>query len=126
MSEPTLVVPDHGRGLIKTGGNPGNKGGSGRPPERIRVTARQMLEEDVLPEMQRIVKEGENDGHKIAAGRTISDIGMPKQHEQTIVLNNTIVYDAWADCVGELLGVEILGQLQALVKERLPENWQGD
>ena len=35
-----LVVPEHGRGALRTGGTPGNRGGSGRPPSAIREAAR--------------------------------------------------------------------------------------
>ena len=39
-SEVALVVPEHGRGALLTGGMPGNKGGPGRPPSRIRQELR--------------------------------------------------------------------------------------
>jgi hypothetical protein len=43
---PTLVPQSHG-GAIRQGGNPGNKGGPGRPPSAIRAALRQSFEERV-------------------------------------------------------------------------------
>lgn len=34
---PTLRVPKHGGGKLKTGGTPGNKGGTGRPPNEFKA-----------------------------------------------------------------------------------------
>lgn len=122
---PTKVPQPRG-GFLNSGGTPGNPGG-GRPPNRIRLKAREILEDDGMPRLQEIIKSKESsEGTVVAACRTLSDLGVPKQHEQTITLNNAVVYDAWADCVGEKLGPVVLAELQALVKERLPENWQGD
>ena len=42
-----LVPQPHG-GAIRTGGNPGNAGGLGRPREHIRATLRQHLDETML------------------------------------------------------------------------------
>ncbi len=39
-----LVVPAHGRGALRTGGNPGNKGGTGRPPSKVRKLCREAFE----------------------------------------------------------------------------------
>ena len=39
-----LVVPKHGRGALRTGGTPGNKGGTGRPPSKVRKLCRDAFE----------------------------------------------------------------------------------
>lgn len=118
-----MRVPAHGHGKLKVG-NTGNKGG-GTSPKTIRLKFTELADRKVVKRLEELA-DSENEGAANAACRTILEHALPKQHEQTITLNNAVVYDAWADCVGELLGVEVLGQLQALVKERLPENWQGD
>ncbi len=120
---PTKVPQPHG-GALNSGGTRGNKGG-GTSPKSIRLKFTELADRKVVKRLEELA-DSENEGAANAACRTILDHALPKQHEQTITLNNAVVYDAWADCVGELLGVEVLGQLQALVKERLPENWQGD
>jgi len=38
-----MVVQEHG-GALKSGGTPGNKGGTGRPPNELRGTLREILE----------------------------------------------------------------------------------
>ena len=39
--EPEMRTPCHGRGLLRTGGKPGNRGGTGRPPCSIKAACRQ-------------------------------------------------------------------------------------
>jgi len=43
-SDLEMVTPEHGRGALLTGGKPGNKGGTGRPPNELRGTLREILE----------------------------------------------------------------------------------
>ena len=38
------VIPAHGRGRLRKGGKPGNKGGTGRPPEALRIKSRQLFD----------------------------------------------------------------------------------
>lgn len=126
MSEKPAVemrVPAHGVGKLRVG-NPGNKGG-GTTPKSIRLKFTELADRKVVKRLEELA-DSENEGAANAACRTILDHALPKQHEQTITLNNTVVYDAWADVVGELLGHEVLAKVAAVVQERLPENWQGE
>lgn len=47
-TESRLITPPHGRGKIRTGGNPGNKGG-GRPPNEFMMNMRALA---TLPEVE--------------------------------------------------------------------------
>lgn len=53
-------------------------------------------------------------------------MGWSTERVQHLYLQDETVYNAFTDAIGELLGPVVLAELQALVKERLPENWQGD
>ena len=62
-----LVVPKHGRGALRTGGNPGNKGGTGRPPSKVRTKCRDSFEER-LPFLEGVVdNEDERTSDRIKA-----------------------------------------------------------
>ena len=70
-----LVVPAHGRGALRTGGNPGNKGGTGRPPSKIRTKCRDAFE-DRLPFLQGIVDdEDERTSDRIKAHDLLGKYG---------------------------------------------------
>lgn len=43
-----VMIPQPHGGALKSGGNPGNVGGTGRPPSAIRARMRQHLDSDVL------------------------------------------------------------------------------
>lgn len=41
-SAPTKRVPSHGKGKLLTGGMPGNKGGTGRPPDAFKALCQEL------------------------------------------------------------------------------------
>lgn len=49
------VVPGPLGGMIRTGGNPGNKGGTGRPPSALRKLARDLYGEYLEPTTRKIM-----------------------------------------------------------------------
>ena len=55
----TAVVPQKHGGALLTGGVPGNKGGTGRPPNELRGSMREILEKG-LPHLEEFAT-GEND-----------------------------------------------------------------
>ena len=70
-----LVVPKHGRGALRTGGTPGNKGGTGRPPSKVRERCRDSFEER-LPFLEGIVDdEGEKTSDRIKAHELLGRFG---------------------------------------------------
>jgi hypothetical protein len=60
-----LVAQAHG-GAIKTGGNPGNKGGTGRPPSAIRARMREHLDSEVLDKVMEEFDDGKLDTLDVA------------------------------------------------------------
>jgi hypothetical protein len=51
----SLVAQPHG-GALKSGGNPGNAGGTGRPPNELRENLRGLLSEDGLPVLKDLIR----------------------------------------------------------------------
>lgn len=58
--ESATRTPRHGKGRLRTGGKPGNKGGTGRPPSAVRAVLRQAFE-DRIPLLAAIAS-GESSG----------------------------------------------------------------
>lgn len=62
MKDPELVPQSHG-GALLSGGQPGNKGGPGRPPSKVRALAREEFFE-AIPELAKIARGGGKRGKK--------------------------------------------------------------
>ena len=60
------LVPQLHGGAIRTGGNPGNKGGTGRPPSAIRARMREHLDSEVLDSVMDEFEKGELDTLDVA------------------------------------------------------------
>lgn len=59
--------PKHGRGELKTG-NPGNKGGSGRPPKKFKNLVNDLTENaDVQAKLNTLLTEGKWHGKEVSA-----------------------------------------------------------
>lgn len=84
---PGLVAQPHG-GALRVGGT--NKGGTGRPPNRVRELAK-LAVEDSLPIIAEMVKGGENvyPSQQIQAFKVLADIGLPKEVIQTVLTQDS-------------------------------------
>lgn len=118
-SMPTKIPQPHG-GALNSGGTPGNKGGPGNIPRRIRLKAGEMLEGKALPRMDETLENGTR-MEAVAATNTLVKIALPTQKEHTFV-SDTAVYEAWAGVVAERFGPEVLAELLPEVKSRLGES----
>lgn len=78
-SGPTLVAQKHG-GALLTGGMPGNKGGTGRPPNALRELARQEMERhDLIPHLAILGKTAQREGDQITAITALARMAIPQQ-----------------------------------------------
>lgn len=81
-SEPELVPQPNGKGALLTGGVPGNRGGTGRPPNEIRKRYRE-LNWKVLDELERRDLEGMNDDTLIKLADHSAKIGTGTKQDIT-------------------------------------------
>lgn len=81
--KPTAMrVPATGKGQLRVG-NPGNKGGTGRPPSELRALAREGVAK-ALPNIERLAVNADlsaRDGDSVAAFNALTKLGVPQQHE---------------------------------------------
>lgn len=81
--KPTMMrVPVTGKGQLRVG-NPGNKGGTGRPPNELRALAREAAGK-ALPNIERIAVNQDlssRDGDSVGAFNALVKLGVPQQHE---------------------------------------------
>lgn len=77
------LVPQKNGGALYAGGVPGNKGGTGRPPNELRRLAREGVAK-ALPNIQRLAENADlsaRDADAIAAFNALAKLGVPVQHE---------------------------------------------
>lgn len=82
--KPHKIPQPHG-GALNSGGTPGNKGGTGRPPNVIREMAREGMTK-ALPNILRIATastsgQAVRDGDAVAAFAALARVGLPSQME---------------------------------------------
>lgn len=78
-----LVTQLHG-GALKTGGNPGNKGGTGRPKSEVRAAALAGADK-AIPKLIAIVEDAKSEKSEItAAGKVLLQFGLGTQTEVSV------------------------------------------
>ncbi|HEX7828675.1 MAG TPA: hypothetical protein VF787_03430 [Thermoanaerobaculia bacterium] len=96
---PGKVKQPHG-GELLTGGVPGNKGGTGRPPDKFKAMCRELASSaDVEREVKKILKKGSKDPMFVPALRWATEHGYGKA-SQAVTLE-----------VGETLEELIVGSM---------------
>ena len=78
-SKPPLVPQKNG-GFLYAGGVPGNKGGTGRPPNIVRQLARERVYEGI-PHIAKLMTEAGREADQIAAFAALARLGIPNQVE---------------------------------------------
>lgn len=115
-----MVVPSHGRGLLRVGGT--NKGGKGRTPDEFRAAMREMAErgEDGL---RAIVSAGDQHPLFMAAVKHMTDHGYGKAidqgHEkQLLEARDTIrrIVAAFHSAITEQCSLEVSESIRAKVE----------
>ncbi len=81
--EPGTLVPSPlGHGMLRHGAKPGtNRGGSGRPADKIRKLALQKSPRAIHELYRILTAEGSADADKIKAAKALLETGVPKQSE---------------------------------------------
>lgn len=54
-SAPAKRKPKHGKGMLLTGGMPGNKGGTGRPPKAFKHFVKELTDDDTVRDRVRTI-----------------------------------------------------------------------
>ncbi len=81
-----LVPQSHG-GALKRGGNHGNKGGTGRPPNALRGSMREILEKG-LPHLEEFVtgdREGAKPSDQLRANEIAAKFGLDVKVDKSLV-----------------------------------------
>lgn len=75
-------IPQPHGGALNSGGTPGNKGGTGRPPNAIRALARELLDKnELLQHLAHLGKNAIREGDQINATLGLVKVGIPNQVE---------------------------------------------
>jgi hypothetical protein len=77
---PPLIPQEHG-GALLAGGVPGNKGGTGRPPNVLRSKSRAVYEKFLEWADKEASKDAPDPNVMAQIGRITSSVGIPKQSE---------------------------------------------
>lgn len=98
---------------LRKGGKPGNKGGTGRPPEEIRRKFREILAGAGTERIEKIVTR-EEEGDVLRAVDMLGKYGLGEAN--VLLENDTIITklaDVLAKYVSKDVGAQILADLQA-------------
>jgi hypothetical protein len=84
MTVPKLVPQPHG-GALLSGGVPGNRGGTGRPPSAVREIAREAYA-DRIPRLTAIIDDPESKPSEVVAAMALLErTGLGLRHEVTAI-----------------------------------------
>lgn len=91
---PGMRVPKHGGGRLKTGGTPGNKGGTGRPPDAWKALCRELASSDAMMERAKAVLNVPNHPAWLGAWKFLTEQGygkpaQPVEHDGTLTVRVT-------------------------------------
>lgn len=130
-----VVVPSHGHGKIRTGGNPGNKGGPGAPRSSVRSLAREKSRR-ALNRLEAIVNgakflEDEDGkkipvtpGHVISAAKVILELatGVDSIPEAMLEANVSLIarlHDLFPGAVSRQFTSEEMGEFGRMLEQEL-------
>lgn len=82
---PLMVVPSHGKGLIRVGSLPGNTPGTGRPPSAIREQLRGSFSDRIAVLEGIADKEDSSASDRIRAVDVLAKYGLGEKTELTMV-----------------------------------------
>ena len=80
VSKAPHLIPQPNGGALNSGGTPGNKGGTGRPPNLVRQLAREKVYAGI-PHIAKLMTDAKRDADQIAAFAALARLGIPNQVE---------------------------------------------